>query len=61
MTELSVIPNCEGFTRPECKPCLQPAARRTDYIALGVKERKFLCSVCISRLLLGDATGWSLP
>jgi hypothetical protein len=52
---------CEGFTRPQCQPCLNEDVRVVRVATVKGDQDKRLCAVCIARLLppLGSG-GWKL-
>lgn len=49
---------CEGFTRPDCRPCLKPDVDAVMYLCMGVEETRMLCEQCASRILTGDPIAW---
>lgn len=51
---------CEGFDRPECKPCwLVEDIQETTYDSAGILFTKRLCALCRSRLLRGEPQAWA--
>ena len=48
---------CEGFTRPQCEPCLNEDVRVVRVATVDGDEDKRLCEVCIARLLPPPSRG----